>query len=734
MLLISFVVVCVFTSILSLFFGIFVYLKGKTRRVNQIWGLMSLSVMLWSLGLGLMVNAPNENLALFYLRGVHYLGAIFIPAFFLHFILVLLGLERVKKKLIIVSYIFALGLQISNFSGLLAYVAHLPPFKYYTRPGIFYLTFAIFFAICIFYTLYLLFVEYKRSSGARRNQIKYQLLATVIGFGGGSTAFFPVFDIPIFPYGMYFMFLYILLMSYAIVKYHLLDINIVLTRAGIFVLVYALVLGTPFGLAGWGKAWLISIFGEDWLWLPMLILLGLGTAGPFIYQYLRRHAEDIILADQRRYQNTLRQLSAKMTLVKDLERLLKLIVYRTAKVVKIDFACIYLADNSQNKFIQKAPYTTVGFFPDSPTEIPYNSDLISYIKQKHKPVFAEELTKNIKKEFNLKSGLIVPSFVRNRLLGFLVLWAKSSGAIYTQDDANLFEILANQAALAIENADFINESQRTQAQLFAAERMTSLGTMAGGMSHQLNNRFHAIMLATSYSIDTLKFIDTSSCSQEVKDYFEQIKYVLKRIEENAEYGGKTVNNFLNFSQPDRIQRESRMLDLTEPLARAIEMERIKVTFSEESIEKEIQNDLPKIRGDFVLLQDVFFNLIDNAVDALTRKKTAIKNKKLLGPPTYKGKITIRMFEADSRIVIQIQDDGIGMTEETKKRLFVPFFTTKASSSKGTGLGLFVIQKVIDAHQGQIRVSSEYGQGTTFSITLPITQRKRADNEPQNFTN
>jgi signal transduction histidine kinase len=149
------------------------------------------------------------------------------------------------------------------------------------------------------------------------------------------------------------------------------------------------------------------------------------------------------------------------------------------------------------------------------------------------------------------------------------------------------------------------------------------------------------------------------------------------------------------------------------------MVRIKTSLSEDMIERDIQEDLPQIQGDFVLLQDVFFNLIDNATDALSRKDKAIKDKELPGSSGYKGKIVIRMFKSDSNITVQIQDNGIGMPEEVRKRLFVPFFTTKATSAKGTGLGLFVIQKIINVHQGQIQVSSEYGQGTTFTINLPI---------------
>ena len=143
----------------------------------------------------------------------------------------------------------------------------------------------------------------------------------------------------------------------------------------------------------------------------------------------------------------------------------------------------------------------------------------------------------------------MPSFIREKLLGFLILGPKSSGAIYTQEDAAVFEVLANQTALAIENTEFIEEFQKTQAQLFATERMASMGTMAGGMTHQINNRFHAIMLATSDTIDTIKLTDFDKVSKDdLKKTFKEVSYALKRIQENwgLSFLAKIrINDFVN---------------------------------------------------------------------------------------------------------------------------------------------------------------------------------------------
>jgi len=164
------------------------------------------------------------------------------------------------------------------------------------------------------------------------------------------------------------------------------------------------------------------------------------------------------------------------------------------------------------------------------------------------------------------------------------------------------------------------------------------------------------------------------------------------------------------------------------LEKGIEMAKIKTAFPEEIIEKDIQESTLPISGNFVLIQDAFFNLIDNTIDALNKRDKAIKNKELPEPDTdYKGRISIAISKKDGKIITKIRDNGIGMTEEQLKKIFVPFFTTKATSVKGTGLGLFVIKKIIEAHEGIIEVESEYGKGTTFIIKLPLAEEEEEEN-------
>jgi signal transduction histidine kinase len=129
--------------------------------------------------------------------------------------------------------------------------------------------------------------------------------------------------------------------------------------------------------------------------------------------------------------------------------------------------------------------------------------------------------------------------------------------------------------------------------------------------------------------------------------------------------------------------------------------------------------LPKIRGNFSQVEEVLFNLLDNAYDAILMKQEAWKLGKMVRPEgEWKGKVSVsaRPFQREDKnyLEITIQDNGIGMDATTRQQIFIPFFTSKGAN-KGTGLGLYVMKRIVEAHEGEIQVDSKDGVGTTFRV-------------------
>jgi signal transduction histidine kinase len=238
--------------------------------------------------------------------------------------------------------------------------------------------------------------------------------------------------------------------------------------------------------------------------------------------------------------------------------------------------------------------------------------------------------------------------------------------------------------------------------------------MADGLSHQINNRFYALSLIAGDTIDTIKQSDVSKCTPEVRNMIKQVSHALDRIQANVVRGGDVVRGILKYSRKGDTAFES--LELDDIIDNTLEMVQYKVRLSEIDIIRDYPSNLPKVYGNLVQLEEVFFNFIDNGYDATVERRT------LLNEPDYRGKIIVKAQEKDGNIEIVIEDNGIGIKEANHEKVFTPFFTTKTSSRRGTGLGLYVIRRIItDTHHGKITFESQYHSGTRFILELPATK-------------
>ncbi len=722
----NFAISALLTSLTTLFLALFVFIKNPKAKLNRIFTLYSLCIAVWSFFVSIHGFTRNQATSLFAAHALH-IGAASIPVTFVHFVMVFLNdiITPFKKWLLRLMYAIACVSVTAGFTPLFVKeVTARHNVLYLMKPGgIWYHLFVFYFAACVSYGLYRLFLEYIRSKGLRHNQMKYLFWSSLFGFIGGVNNFLIIYDIDIFPlnpYGTYAVPLYVCVATYAIIKYRFMDIKVAITRTGIFVLVYTFVLGIPFAVALLAKYWLISVFNLNWWAVPLVLMAVLATVGPFIYIYLERKAEGRILKEQKRYQDTLKQASIGMTRIRSLRRLLDLITHIITKTVRISFAAIYLFHAEDQEFTLQVCRDRGRVLTK---RLPAKNPLFTWLNQNRQPLVYEEVKRKMQ-DFNeqvyktleenmriLTAAVIIPSFLENKLLGFIVLGDKLSGQIYTLEDLNVFQVLASQAALAIENAQFYEEAKEMQEQIAQAEKMATIGTMADGLSHQINNRFYALSLIAGDTIDTIKMTDTSACSSEIKNMFEQINHALDRIQTNVLQGGEVVRGILKYTRKGDEGFEALTMD--QIIDGTLAMVQYKVKLSEIDLIREYPRDLAKIKGNLVQLEEVFFNFIDNAYDAIVERRTMLKET------GYKGKLIIRAGQQDNIIRIEIQDNGMGIKEENLKKLFAPFFTTKVSSRRGTGLGLYVINKIItETHTGKIFVESTHKSGTRFIVELP----------------
>ncbi|MCM8782262.1 MAG: hypothetical protein NC828_04360 [Candidatus Omnitrophica bacterium] len=352
------------TSLLTTFIafsgGLFVYSKGRNNIANKMWLLLGISVAVWSLCFYLLVTSADQYKAFIWDRILHS-SAIFIPVLFLHFVLALLGLHKKRKRILIFCYIFCFSIQVLNFSPL--FIESVIPrfsFNYYPQPGILYFVFLFEYAAYVIYALIEMLTQYRNLSIIKKNQVKYIIIASIIGFSGGFTTFPWAFNIPIPPVGIMGVSLYTLIITYAIVRYRLMDIEVVLTRAAILAMVYVGVIGVTLITALALRVPLERVVSN----LPALITLSifalLSLSAPFTYLHFQQRYDDRRLASQREQFSALKQITQGSLEIEDLGHLLKIIphflmqMYQAKLKTPIAHAAVYFYDATTKLYIMVA--------------------------------------------------------------------------------------------------------------------------------------------------------------------------------------------------------------------------------------------------------------------------------------------------------------------------------------------------------------------------------------------
>ena len=235
----------------------------------------------------------------------------------------------------------------------------------------------------------------------------------------------------------------------------------------------------------------------------------------------------------------------------------------------------------------------------------------------------------------------------------------------------------------------ITEKKAIQKQMMITDKLSSLGLLAGGVAHEINNPIAGILAQTQ-----LLLMD----SHEDNPFLEQ---ALKEIEKAAHRCRKIVQDLLNFSrQKPTVQKEKQQLN--QIIHHTLELYTLLPHKERTDVESNLDEDLPTSRLDADKLQSVILNLLINARDA---------------SPSG-GTIKLSTRQQGDNIILEVSDHGSGIPPELQEKIFTPFFTTK-EKGLGTGLGLYISQEIIQEHEGSITLTSAPNEGTTFTIELPI---------------
>ncbi|MEG4410387.1 ATP-binding protein, partial [Microcoleus sp. C2C3] len=351
-----------------------------------------------------------------------------------------------------------------------------------------------------------------------------------------------------------------------------------------------------------------------------------------------------------------------------------------------------------------------------------------------------------------KSVLCAPMLNQGKLIGLLYLENNLTIGAFTHDRTEVIQLLCTQAAISLENARLYQQSQayaqelerslldlqQAQLQIVQSEKMSALGNLVTGIAHEINNPVGFISGNIEEATSTIKDVISH-----LKLYQEKLPNPGEEIEEDAEdidleYALEDLPKMLLSMKVgcDRIRGISTSLrtfsradkdykvpfNIHEGIDSTILILKHRLKANEHHPAIEVVTDygnLPQIECFPGQLNQVFMNLLANAIDALEESNQGRSFEAIKATPYC---ITIRTsLSGDRHIKIQIADNGAGMTEAVKQRIFDHLFTTKAVG-KGTGLGLAIARQiVVETHGGTIEVNSHQGEGTEFEIVLPVTE-------------
>jgi len=703
------------SSVLVLFLGIFVFAKNRKSIVNITFSLECLSIFLWVFGYAMMYSTRNEAFALWCTKFV-YTGVTFIPTFFYHFTISFLHRDSLRRKTIILAYIYGfLFLGLLHLTDSLVMGVQEYYWGYQTKVAalgaheVFLLLLLVIFVLG--FKEIVVVLKSMRKGTPERNRVKYVLVPYIIGITA-VVDFIPNYGIEIYPFGFIFVVSWISLLAYAIVKHQLMDITVVIKKTFSYSLVLLLLIVPCFVAVIMTEKYFPQGF-----YYPVLgcLFVLVGLIFPRIKVQAERNLENILFKGMFDYRETLDNLSKKIATLQNLDELLSDATETIGKAIDTNALGVYLlADDGQYEL--KSFY---GKYGGDYTNIDGGSALVQYMRNTDEIIKNDRANKDvnpdsssIRRELDdLGAHISIPIKFERELRGFMVVSEKESAGDYSKAELKVLSTMANQLAVAVENSlkyEEIKElsmnlekkvEERTNDLKEANEELKRLDNLKNEffakVSHELRTPLTNILLPIQNILRELGDRLHPENIEEKEAMLRNGRRLLKRI-----------NEMLDIAKLDagKMKIEASLRDVNSILEDIVLVSSIAAKEMGIRLVFEPDNQLSRIYVDTEKIDKVFSNLVSNALKFTDRG----------------GKVQVETKEAEDHVEVRVSDTGVGIAQEHVPYIFDRFHQVDGSSSRkyeGTGLGLCLVKEFLELHHGSVEVTSELGKGTTFTVQL-----------------
>lgn len=700
------------TCISSFVLSFFVIYKGKSE-LSRYWFWVSFLMGVWSLGLWGVVRAGSYNEALLF-QYILDSGAIMIPVAYFRFVLSLLSFEDKNKKEFYLYIIFSSILVFLSFFPIFKEGVHsnLEVFEYWIQPGPIYFLFPTFFTYLMFRSFYLLLKHRKGYNGLVRNQILYIFIAGFIGFLGGATNFFPqIFGL--YPIGNYFVISYIAAVTYAILKFRLMGIRVIASKMYVTIIIALFSYISFYIIYYFEDTFLGGVYSSNSLSFGLILGVVFASIMLPLMNHIQR-SSDVLFFKGYNPRRIIKDITIELKSVIDLDQIFKILTKSFKRVLANEEAHILIFRDGGGVRKELCVSKRKSF---NCKNININSSLFKKVVSNKKILVRDELkSKQFKKELDrLEVKIISPLVSSNKVIGVIMLGEKISQGGYTQEDIEFLEIISTQAAVAMENALLYQEvaEARKNLQKKVDEQTKDLKEQADHLKKLLEMRS--------------EFLDIAS--HQLRTPVSVIKGMLSMII-NKSVNKKKEAEFLDAC----FKKSKKLTDIINDILRASEMDTDKFELDMEKVNiqtilegvyndkkqeaeengvkfelKIVDKKLPLVMSDERYITQAILNLVNNSLQY-----------------TKEGSIKIQGNVEDDYVLIRVSDTGIGIPKKDQKKLFQKFARAENAVNAytdGSGLGLFIIKQVIDAHEdADVYIEeSELNKGTTIVIKLPVAK-------------
>jgi PAS domain S-box-containing protein len=423
----------------------------------------------------------------------------------------------------------------------------------------------------------------------------------------------------------------------------------------------------------------------------------------------KRRAED----EMRRRNRELNALNAMAVVAAqsfDLDEILNLTLRQVVTLFGVESGSVYLCDTDKPTYRRRAAWGPRSRDASRPAEISFEGGFGDLVVRSRAEVVTAEYLPHLPPK--------VAEFLRSdsdRSWLWVLFWGKDApvgimglcsyvGYEYSSNDENLLVAISRQLATTIEKVRLYEETcrayedlRKTQEQLLQSEKMSAVGQLIAGVAHELNNPLTAIL---GYA----ELLESEGLQERAADY-------VSKLFKQAQRTHRVVQNLLSFARQRKPQREE--VDIRKVLDETLALRDYDLKVNNINVTREVPSDAATVVADPHQIEQVFLNIINNAVDAILETGRT-------------GKIKINVFAQNGHICTQFTDDGPGLKDA--KRIFDPFYTTK-SVGKGTGLGLSICYGIVKEHGGDITAHNAPEGGAVIEVKLPAAVAAAPAPEP-----